>query len=73
LLNPAERVALTNIMDKQLSGYNYIAYGALGDQPGRHQWHYLDAWQTLPQGYIHPVLEIHPGRAESTVLFQRPG
>jgi prepilin-type N-terminal cleavage/methylation domain-containing protein len=50
----AELNTLTNIMDKQLSGYNYIAYGALGDQPGNHQWHYLDDWQTLPQGYIIP-------------------
>jgi prepilin-type N-terminal cleavage/methylation domain-containing protein len=50
----AELQTLTNIMDKQLSGYNYIAYGALGDQPGNHQWHYLDDWQTLPQGYIIP-------------------
>ncbi len=57
---------LTNLMDKQLSGYNYIAYGALGDQPGNHRWHYLDSWQTLPQGYIIPGLEIYsdqPGPA----------
>jgi prepilin-type N-terminal cleavage/methylation domain-containing protein len=40
--------ALTNLCDKQLTGYTFIAYGAMGDQPGQHQWHYLAPWQTLP-------------------------
>jgi prepilin-type N-terminal cleavage/methylation domain-containing protein len=53
-LTPAELNALTNVMPMQLSGYNFIAYGALGDQPGNHQWHYLDDWQALPQGFIIP-------------------
>ncbi len=22
----------------------------MGDQPGNHQWHYLDRWQSLPDG-----------------------
>jgi len=43
-------VALTNLVDKQLSGYNFVSYGKLGDQPGQHMWHYLSAWQALPQG-----------------------
>ena len=59
-LNIKELNTLTNLMDKQLSGYNYVAYGALGDQPGRHQWHYLDAWQTLPQGYVIPSWKFTP-------------
>jgi len=42
--------ALTGLADKQLTGYTFIAYGAVGDQPGRHQWHYLAPWQTLPDG-----------------------
>ena len=64
-LNFKELNTLTNLMDKQLSGYNYVAYGALGDQPGRHQWHYLDAWQTLPQGYVIPSWKftaVNPGQ-----------
>ncbi len=51
-LNAAELTVLTNLLDKQMSGYTFVAYGALGDQPGRHQWHYLEPWQALPQGYI---------------------
>ncbi|MGO8680740.1 MAG: Tfp pilus assembly protein FimT/FimU [Limisphaerales bacterium] len=42
--------ALTNLCDKQLTGYTFMAYGAMGDQPGQHQWHYLAPWQTLPDG-----------------------
>ncbi len=42
--------ALTNLVDKQLTGYTFVAYGALGDQPGRHNWHYLAPWQSLPEG-----------------------
>ncbi|MDE3066825.1 MAG: prepilin-type N-terminal cleavage/methylation domain-containing protein [Verrucomicrobiota bacterium] len=42
--------ATSNLCDKQLTGYTFIAYGALGDQPGQHRWHYLAPWQTLPDG-----------------------
>lgn len=51
-LNAAEKAVLTNLVDKQMSGYTFVAYGALGDQPGRHQWHYLAPWQALPAGYM---------------------
>jgi prepilin-type N-terminal cleavage/methylation domain-containing protein len=40
----------TNLVDKQLTGYTFISYGALGDQPGQHEWHYLAPWQNLPEG-----------------------
>jgi prepilin-type N-terminal cleavage/methylation domain-containing protein len=49
-LTPAVQAIATNMCDQQLAGYNFIAYGAVGDQPGRHQWHYLAPWQTLPEG-----------------------
>ena len=41
---------LTNLLADQLTGYNFISHGHVGDQPGQHQWHYLDDWQTLPDG-----------------------
>jgi prepilin-type N-terminal cleavage/methylation domain-containing protein len=49
-LTPAQQIAATNLCDKQLAGYNFLAYGAMGDQPGNHQWHYFDKWQALPDG-----------------------
>ena len=42
--------ATTNLCDKQMSGYTFASYGKLGDQPGQHAWHYLAAWQNLPDG-----------------------
>ena len=42
--------AVTNLCDKQMTGYTFATYGAMGDQPGQHQWHYLAPWQTLPEG-----------------------
>lgn len=48
--DPNGLTEFTNLLDKQLVGYTYLTYGALGDQPGRHTWHYLAPWQALPQG-----------------------
>jgi hypothetical protein len=49
-MTPQQLIVVSNLCDDQLSGYNFVAYGALGDQPGKHQWHYLGPWQNLPQG-----------------------
>ena len=49
-LNYVQRTAVTNLCDKQLTGYTFVAKGAAGDQPGQHQWHYLAPWQNLPDG-----------------------
>ena len=53
---PAEKqqamLTLTNLVESQLAGYNFIAKGRVGDQPGQHAWHYLGSWQTLPQGMM---------------------
>lgn len=49
-LNPAQLAVASNLCNYQLSGYTFIASGALGDQPGNHQWHYLAPWQFLPPG-----------------------
>jgi type II secretory pathway pseudopilin PulG len=42
--------ATTNLMDKQLTGYTFISFGKVDDQPGQHAWHYLADWQNLPDG-----------------------
>ena len=51
-LNNTQLTALTNLLGLQMNGYTFIAYGALGDQPGQHQWHYLQPWQSLPQNFM---------------------
>jgi prepilin-type N-terminal cleavage/methylation domain-containing protein len=58
-LTPSQQLAATNLLDKQLVGYTYMAYGALGDQPGQHQWHYLASWQSLPQGVYIPLYKFY--------------
>ena len=45
-----QQTAAANLCDKQLTGYTFIAFGAMGDQPGQHAWHYLAPWQALPEG-----------------------
>jgi prepilin-type N-terminal cleavage/methylation domain-containing protein len=49
-LPPALLNTVSNLAGQQLSGYNFVAKGAMGDQPGQHPWHYLDQWQSLPEG-----------------------
>jgi prepilin-type N-terminal cleavage/methylation domain-containing protein len=51
-LNNTQLTVVSNLLSMQMSGYTFIAYGALGDQPGQHQWHYLEPWQSLPQNFI---------------------
>ena len=50
VLSPAQKTAATNLCDNQLTGYIFMSQGTVGDQPGRHNWHYLSSWQNLPQG-----------------------
>ena len=57
-LTAAQQTAATNLCDKQLTGYTFIARGAMGDQPGQHAWHYLAPWQTLPDGTFIAWLKI---------------
>ena len=49
-LTLAQKTVATNLCGEQLSGYDFVANGAMGDQPGQHAWHYLAPWQTLPDG-----------------------
>lgn len=49
-LNSAQRNIVTNLIDKQLTGYAFVTHGSVGDQPGRHDWTYIGSWQSLPEG-----------------------
>ena len=54
-LTPAQWTAATNLCGDQLTGYTFMSYGNVGDQPGQHRWHYLAPWQTLPDGTFVPM------------------
>ncbi len=68
-LTPAQFSALINLCDRQLSGYTFVAYGAVGDQPGQHAWHYLEPWQSLPDGsFIASWKFTPPGPSPAMVI-----
>jgi prepilin-type N-terminal cleavage/methylation domain-containing protein len=72
-LNYNQRVALTNLLGMQLTGYTYMAYGALGDQPGQHQWHFLAPWQSLPAGVYIPMWKFYnPAGPNASYNFSDP-
>ncbi len=59
-LTTAQRTTVTNLCDSQLSGYNFLSYGQLGDQPGQHAWHYLSSWQSMPEGAYISIAKFNP-------------
>ena len=66
-----QRTAVTNLIDKQLTGYNFISLGRVGDQPGQHDWHYLDDWQSLPEGtFIAAAKFVPPALGTSLTIPQ---
>jgi prepilin-type N-terminal cleavage/methylation domain-containing protein len=66
-LTSAQSNAVANLCGNQLAGYTFMSYGGVGDQPGRHQWHYLAPWQTLPDGTFIPTNKFGvPGTAISS-------
>jgi len=49
-LTPAQRAVVTNLCDKQLTGYTFVSLRSAGDQPGQGKCRYLSSWQNLPEG-----------------------
>ena len=66
-LTSSQPIAMTNLCDKQLTGYAFMANGAAGDQPGRHVWHYLAPWQTLPANTFIAVGKFITNSASYTI------
>ncbi len=69
-LTADQKTAALNLCDRQLSGYTFVAYGAAGDQPGRHAWHYLEPWQGLPDGTFIAQWKFGPRNSTNTVVNQ---
>ncbi len=67
-LKPPEGMVATNMCDYQLTGYAFVADGALGDQPGNHQWHYLSQWLNLPQGTFIPTWKFVQANPPTSAL-----
>lgn len=58
-MTSTQQFVATNLLDKQLTGYVVMALGAVGDQPGQHQWHYLTPWESLPNGAYIPMWKFY--------------
>ncbi|MGD0614190.1 MAG: prepilin-type N-terminal cleavage/methylation domain-containing protein [Verrucomicrobiota bacterium] len=47
--------SVTNLIDKQLTGYTFLSLHSIADQPGTSTPQYLDSWQTLPDSSFIPT------------------
>jgi prepilin-type N-terminal cleavage/methylation domain-containing protein len=52
--------AATNLLDKQLTGYNFVSLRSMGDQPGQNTPQYLSEWKTLPDGSFIALQKVFP-------------
>lgn len=48
-------ISISNVIDKQLTGYTFVSLRSIGDQPGISTPRYLDSWQTLPESSFIPT------------------
>jgi len=65
--------AATNLVPLQLTGYNFISYGRVGDQPGQHAWRYLSDWKSLPEGSFIPAQKFPPQSAPMQIPLWQSG
>ena len=49
-LAPSTLPLLTNLLEKQFTGYNFLTLRSVGDQPGQGTARYLGEWRALPEG-----------------------
>ncbi len=47
-LTQADKDAVTNLLEKQLTGFAFVSLRSIADQPGQPTAKYLSSWQTLP-------------------------
>ena len=60
------------LLDKQLTGYNFVSLRNIGDQPGQHTVRYWSSWKTLPDGVFIPVQKFIPNYT-FTIYANVPG
>jgi prepilin-type N-terminal cleavage/methylation domain-containing protein len=61
-------VQVTNLCDKQLSGYTFVTLRSVGDQPGQGSTNYLARWQSLPDGNFISQWKFFPPAATTTIF-----
>ena len=71
-LPPALQNTVTNLADQQLSGYNFVANGAMGDQPGQHALALSRPVAEPAGGHVHRPEKIHPIHQPAPFRDHRP-
>lgn len=62
------------LLDKQMTGYNFVSLRNIGDQPGRHTPHYWSSWKSLPDGTFIPLQKFaSPSFGIYTNIVGTPG
>jgi type II secretory pathway pseudopilin PulG len=67
-VNYLATAAVTNLCDKQLSGYTFVSLRSVGDQPGRGSTNYLAKWQNLSSGNFIAQWKFRP-RYDTNIIF----
>ncbi len=70
---PIDKSRITNLFDKQLTGYAFVSLRSLGDQPGVHYARYLSPWRALPEGAFIALQKFAlPNYAVFTIFTNSP-
>jgi prepilin-type N-terminal cleavage/methylation domain-containing protein len=72
-LPEATKVAITNLIERQLTGYNFFTFRSVGDQPGQGIGRYLGEWQKLPDGVFIPEAKFNPRTALPVLTINDAG
>lgn len=71
-LTAEQRVAVTNLLPRQMIGYNFISLREVGSQPGQSTPRYLSEWRTLPEGMFIATNKFSPPPSGVTVVYDPP-
>ncbi len=55
---PAVSKVMSNLLERQYTGYAMVAARQVGDQPGQVHWRYLTDWKSLPEGAFIPTYKF---------------
>lgn len=60
LLPAQQTAALTNLLDKQFTGYGLLTLRSIGDQPGQGTTNYITEWKSFPDGAFIALNKFNP-------------
>jgi len=72
LYNIEQKTAASNLLPRQLVGYNFISLREVGSQPGQSSPRYLSEWRTLPEGMFIATNKFSPPPSGVTVVYDPP-